>query len=120
MRKTHFTHDIMTKSEINADPKPTTATGGNYSPPFLSNPNRRLTLSLFVGRELVLNLKKVKFDYGDRNSGGTLSKNLHHIVEFMGTMCSHGGDIQMTIEEEEINDIPGPEATHTPTTTTMT
>ena len=82
----------MTKSE-NSDTKAKT-TGTSSS----NQPNQRPTSTPFVGSEPVLNLNKVKFDYGDGNRGGKLIENLLHVAEHMGTTCKCGGDIQTTLE----------------------
>ena len=85
-------------------------------PPASNQPNRRPTSTPFVGSEPVLNLKKFKFDYGDGNSGGKLIENLRHVAEHMGTMCTYGGEIQTTLEEQEKKKSPTP--SHTPGVTT--
>ena len=84
----------MTKSE-NSDTK-AKATGTLSS----NQPNQRPTSTSFVGSDLVLNLKKVKFDYGDGTSGGGIIKNLRHVAEHMGTTCTYRGAFKILLKNK--------------------
>ena len=77
----------MTKSENSDKKAKTTGMSSN------NQPNRLPTSTPFVGSEPELNLKKVKFDYGDGNSGGNLIENLRHVAKRMGTKCTYGGGL---------------------------
>ena len=65
-----------------------------------NQPNRQPTSTPFVGSEPVLNLKKVKFDYGGGNSGGKLIENLRHVAEHMGTTCTYGGTSKLLLRSK--------------------
>ena len=100
----------MMKSENSDTKAKTTGTSSR------NQPNRRPTSTPFVGSEPVLNLKKVKFDYGDGNSGGKLIENLWHVAEHMGTTCTYGGTSKLLLKNKRRKKSPTP--SHTPGVTT--
>ena len=100
----------MTKPEVNVDLKPMASASNSRPPPYRGNNNRsRVPPSTqFVGSEMALNLKKVKFDYGDGNTGVSSPRTFNTSLsswELRAPMLVTS-DIQTTIEEQAVKDIP--------------